>query len=74
MLGELYYLTNRDKQAIESLTKAIGLEPKNPYTHLNLALVYAMSSPRQTQAARLSYRKAIEFGAKPDPEIEQLLK
>jgi Tfp pilus assembly protein PilF len=53
---------------------AIEINPQYPDAHFNLAVVYAKERNPKVELARYHYKKALDLGAKPDPELEALLK
>lgn len=55
------------------LQRAIALDPSYADAHFNLAVMYLDRSPPLLELARRHYYAAMEFGAKPDPVIEQKL-
>jgi hypothetical protein len=55
------------------LQRAIALDPAYSDAHFNLAVMYLDRMPPLVELARRHYYAALEFGAKPDPVIEQKL-
>jgi tetratricopeptide (TPR) repeat protein len=55
--------------AEDELQKVIELEPNFADAHFNLALLYLQQSPPAVELARRHYQKALELGARPDPEV-----
>ena len=56
------------------LEKVLRMNAQLSDTHYNLAQVYIFSRPPDYDQARRHYRKALELGASPDRDIEQMLK
>jgi tetratricopeptide (TPR) repeat protein len=56
------------------LRKAVEIDPSYSDAHFNLAVFYLEGKPPSTELARRHYYRALELGAKPDPEIEKTLK
>lgn len=56
------------------IRRAIEINPQYPDAHFNLAVVYAKQRNPKLELARYHYKKALDLGAKPDPELEALLK
>jgi tetratricopeptide (TPR) repeat protein len=57
-----------------ALRKAIQLQPNNPVAHNNLAIVYATQKPPALALARWHYKKALDAGHAPNPELEKILR
>jgi Flp pilus assembly protein TadD len=57
-----------------ALRKAIQLQPNNAVAHNNLAIVYATQKPPALALARWHYKKALDAGHPPNPELEKLLR
>ena len=55
------------------IRRAIEINPQYPDAHFNLAVVYAKERNPKVELARYHYKKALDLGAKPDPELEALL-
>ncbi len=55
------------------LQRAIALDPAYADAHFNLAVMYLDRTPPLLELARRHYYAALEYGAKPDPVIEQKL-
>ncbi|MDX2080144.1 MAG: tetratricopeptide repeat protein [Terrimicrobiaceae bacterium] len=60
--------------AQSELRRAVELDPAYSDAHYNLAAFYLEEKPPKTELARRHYYRAVELGAKPDPEIEKVLK
>jgi len=58
----------------QEIRRAIELNPQYPDAHFNLAVIYAKQRTPKVELARYHYRKALDLGAQPDPELEALLK
>jgi tetratricopeptide (TPR) repeat protein len=56
------------------IRRAIEINPQYADAHFNLAVVYAKERNPKLELARYHYKKALDLGAKPDPELEALLK
>lgn len=56
-----------------ALRRAIQLSPGYASAHHNLAVSYATARPVSTELALYHYRKALEKGHAPNPELEKLL-
>jgi Flp pilus assembly protein TadD len=56
------------------IRRAIEINPQYADAHFNLAVVYAKEHNPKVELARYHYKKALDLGAKPDPELEALLK
>ena len=56
------------------LRKAVEIDPSYSDAHFNLAVFYLEGKPPSIELARRHYYRALELGAKPDPEIEKTLK
>lgn len=68
-LGEGFYAGAR-----EALRNAIELNPDiGGEYYYNLALVCAMTEPRDLDTARDAYRKALDAGVAPDPQLDAIL-
>ncbi len=60
--------------AQKELETAVAIDPQYADAHFNLAVVFATMQPPDKEQARLHYKKAIELGAEPDNNLEQLIK
>ncbi len=58
----------------QEIRRAIELNPQYADAHFNLAVIYAKQRVPRVELARYHYRKALDMGAPPDPELEALLK
>ena len=68
-LGEGFYAGAR-----EALRNAIELNPDiGGEYYYNLALVCAMTEPRDFDTARDAYRRALDAGVAPDPQLDAIL-
>ncbi len=56
------------------IRRAIEINPQYADAHFNLAVVYAKEHNPKVELARYHYKKALDLGAPPDPELEALLK
>jgi tetratricopeptide (TPR) repeat protein len=56
-----------------ALRKAIQLEPRYGDAHINLAVIYATQKPPLLALARWHYQRALDAGAKPNPDLEKVL-
>jgi len=66
---------NRWFDAAEAeLRRAVELQPDYADAHFNLAVFCLERNPPAVELARRHYRKALDLGAEPDPQIEQVLK
>ena len=64
---------DRDR-AVQEIEKALKLSPAYGEAHFNLAALQASGDAASRQSAKKHYAQALELGAKPDPQIEKLLK
>jgi Tfp pilus assembly protein PilF len=60
--------------AEQEIRRAIELNPQYADAHFNLAVLYAKQKTPKIELARYHYRKALDLGAEPDPQIEAILK
>lgn len=58
----------------QEIRRAIELNPQYPDAHFNLAVIYAKQRTPKLELARYHYKKALDLGAQPDPELEALFK
>ncbi|HUJ08985.1 MAG TPA: tetratricopeptide repeat protein [Verrucomicrobiae bacterium] len=58
----------------QEIRHAIELNPQYADAHFNLAVIYAKQRTPKVELARYHYKKALDLGAQPDPELEALLK
>ncbi len=58
----------------QEIRRAIELNPQYADAHFNLAIVYAKQRTPKLELARYHYKKALDLGAPPDPDMEALLK
>jgi Flp pilus assembly protein TadD len=66
---------NRWFDAAESeLRRAVELQPDYADAHFNLAVFCLERNPPAVELARRHYRKALDYGAAPDPLIEKALR
>jgi tetratricopeptide (TPR) repeat protein len=56
------------------LRRAVELDPAYADAHYNLAAFYLQDKPPSVELARRHYYRALELGAKADPEIEKNLR
>lgn len=62
------------KRAIEEIEKAIALSPGYSEAHFNLAVLYSQGGAEEREKARSHYRTAIDLGADPSHELDELLR
>ena len=62
------------ESAQKELETAVAIDPLYADAHFNLAVVFATMQPPNKEKARLHYKRAIELGAEPDNNLEQLIK
>ena len=55
--------------AEDEMEKVVELAPKFADAHFNLAVLYLQETPPAVELARRHYQKALELGARPDPDI-----
>ena len=60
--------------ARKEIETAIEIDPNYADAHFNLAVVFATTKPADKENARKHYRKAVELGVKPDPNLENLIR
>jgi Flp pilus assembly protein TadD len=60
--------------AEKEFTKAIELNDNFADAHFNLALIYATEKPPSLEMARRHYKRALELGIQPNPQLEKLLR
>ena len=60
--------------AQKELETAVVIDPNYADAHFNLAVVFATMQPPNKEKARQHYKRAIELGAEPDNNLEQLVK
>ena len=58
----------------QEIRRSIELNPQYADAHFNLAVIYAKQRTPKVEMARYHYKKALDLGAPPDPELEALLK
>jgi len=56
--------------AEDEMRKALELDEGNAEAHFNLAVLCLEEKPPATELARRHYYRALDLGAKPDPELE----
>jgi Tfp pilus assembly protein PilF len=56
--------------AEDEMRKALDLDEGNAEAHFNLAVLCLEEKPPATELARRHYYRALDLGAKPDPELE----
>jgi tetratricopeptide (TPR) repeat protein len=54
-----------------ALRKAVLLRPDYGDAHYNLAILYLMQTPPSLELARWHYKKALDAGHRPDPDLEK---
>jgi len=65
---------NWQEAAQKELETATDLDPNYADAHFNLAVVFGTQSPPNKEEARKHYKRAVELGAEPDGNLEQLIK
>ncbi len=73
-LGVAFEQKGDRERAIQEIQKALKLSPAYAEAHFNLAVLHASGDAASKQLAKKFYAKALELGAKPDSELEKLLK
>jgi len=58
----------------QEIRRAIEINPQYADAHFNLAVIYAKQRTPDIELAKYHYRKALDLGAPPDPQLEALLK
>lgn len=58
----------------QEIRRAIEINPQYGDAHFNLAIIYAKLRTPNVELAKYHYRKALDLGAPPDPQLEALLK
>lgn len=58
----------------QEIRRSIELNPQYADAHFNLAVIYAKQRVPKVELARYHYKKALDLGAPPDPELDALLK
>ena len=58
----------------QEIRRSIELNPQYADAHFNLAVIYAKQRIPKVELARYHYKKALDLGAPPDPELDALLK
>jgi tetratricopeptide (TPR) repeat protein len=74
VLGAAAFGMGQMQDAAAALNKALELDPRLAAAHYNLAQVILNTKPIKREAARQHYRKWIEMGGAPDPDVEAALK
>lgn len=59
--------------AEDEMRKALELDPNYAEAHFNLAVFYLQRNPPAVELARRHYLRALELGAKPDPDVDRSL-
>jgi Flp pilus assembly protein TadD len=59
--------------AEDEMRKAIELQPTDPEANFNLAVFYLQRNPPAVELARRHYQRALDLGARRDPEVEKML-
>jgi len=59
--------------ARKELETAVRIDPNYSDAHFNLAVIYLTTPPIDKEAAKTNYKRAVELGAEPDPEVEKLI-
>lgn len=59
--------------AEDEMRKALEIDPGYAEAHFNLAVFYLQRSPPAVELARRHYLRALELGAKPDPDVDRSL-
>lgn len=73
-LGLIQLKQKRFKEAEKEFLLTVQYDPQNADAHYNLAILYATMEDSKKDSARSHYRKAIELGAKPDNNLDRLLR
>jgi Flp pilus assembly protein TadD len=73
VLGAAWLGQGNMNEARLELEKVLRMNPNLSDAHYNLAQVFVFSRPPDYTQARRHYRRALELGATPDREIEQLM-
>ena len=58
----------------QEIRRAIEINPQYADAHFNLAVIYAKQRTPNVELAKYHYKKALDLGAPPDPQLEALLK
>ena len=58
----------------EEIRRAIEINPQYADAHFNLAVVYAKQRTPNVELARYHYKRALDLGAAPDPQLDALIK
>lgn len=64
-MGYVFALQERNEEALEAFKEALSVDKENPFTHLEMALVYIKES--EFASARTHLNAALEI----DPELEK---
>lgn len=59
--------------AEQQVRRAIELNPQYADAHFNMAVIYSKLRTPRLELARYHYKKALDLGAAPDPQLESLL-
>jgi tetratricopeptide (TPR) repeat protein len=73
VLGAAYMGLNRPQDARTEIEKALMTAPDLREAHYDLAQILAACDPPAVEGARLQYRRAVELGEEPDPDLAQRL-
>jgi tetratricopeptide (TPR) repeat protein len=72
-LGAAYFGLGRSSDAERELTAALRINPDIPEAHYNLVHVLLGKKPADRDAARQHYRRMLQLGGAPDPQVETQL-
>jgi len=71
--GMVFYGLGRGQDAMKCLDKAIKINPMNPQTQFNLAVLLAEAKKPDLIQARVHYEEALRLGSPPDQDIEKII-
>ena len=71
--GMVFYGQGRSEDAMKCLDKAVKINPLNPETQFNLAVLLAQANEPDLIQARVHYEEALRLGSPPDLEIEKII-
>ena len=73
ILGTAYFGLGKVKDAAKQMEETLAINPKSAEAHYNLSQIFLSTKPANTNMARKHYKSALEFGAKPDTNLNFLL-
>ena len=73
ILGTAYYGLGKVKDATKQMEETLAINPRSAEAHYNLSQIFLSTKPANTNMARKHYKSALEFGAKPDTNLNFLL-